>query len=222
MKRYWISVWIAIGAMLLAPGREQAQVLYGSIVGTVEDQSGGVVPNATVTMTSKETGLSRETKTDAAGRYSLLNVLAGGYDVKVSAGGFRTLTHSNITVTINTVTRVDLKLEVGTVSEQVTVAAAAAVLQTDKSDVRTELNSREMASLPLANYRNFQSLINLAPGVTPAALQHLGDAIERPMASNVNGTAFNNNRTRVDGATNVFIWLPTDILYVPQWNPSTQ
>ena len=210
-----VRVAASIVLILAASEGAKAQVLYGSIVGTVEDQSGAVVPNATVTVTSKETGVSRETKTDIAGRYALPNMLPGMYAVRVSATGFRTLTRENVAVVINTVTRVDLKLEVGAVNEQVTVAAAAAMLQTDKSDVRTEITNREMASLPLANYRNFQSLISLAPGAGPPALQHLGDAIERPMASNVNGTAFDNNRTRVDGATNVFIWLPADILYVP-------
>lgn len=193
----------------------EGQVLYGSIVGTVTDQSDAVVPQATLAITSKETGLSRETKTDSAGRYTLVNVLPGTYTLRVSAPGFRTVTREDLTVSINTVTRADIKLEVGTVTEQITVAASAAMLQTDKSDIRTEITSREVANLPLSNYRNFQSLINLAPGATPANFQHLGDAIARGLGMNVNGTALNNNRTRVDGATNVFIWLPQHLVYVP-------
>ncbi|HXG32006.1 MAG TPA: carboxypeptidase-like regulatory domain-containing protein, partial [Bryobacteraceae bacterium] len=204
-----------VSAALSGVWQADAQVLYGSVVGTVVDQTNAVVPGAAVVITSKDTGAVRETRTDPAGRYSVVNLLPGTYDLRVSAPGFRTMTREEVVVTINTVTRVDLQLELGTVAEQVTVAAPAAVLQTDKSDVRAEISSREIANLPLSNYRNFQSLINLVPGATPANFQHLGDAIARGLGMNINGTALNNNRTRVDGATNVFIWLPQHLVYVP-------
>jgi hypothetical protein len=211
MTRLILAV-CALTAICLHP--VEAQVLYGSIVGTVTDQSDAVVPQATVVITSKETGLSRETKTDSAGRYALVNVLPGTYTLRVSAPGFRTVTREDVTVTINTVTRADVKLEVGTVTEQITVAASAAMLQTDKSDIRTEITSREVTNLPLSNYRNFQSLINLVPGATPANFQHLGDAIARGLGMNVNGTALNNNRTAWTGHQ-CFIWLPQHLVYVP-------
>src|SRR5471030_1890264 len=67
-----------------------AQVLYGSVIGTVTDSSDSVIPGSTVTLTSKVTGLSKEATTDAGGRYSLVNVLPGRYDIKVVANGFRT------------------------------------------------------------------------------------------------------------------------------------
>ncbi|HET8550328.1 MAG TPA: carboxypeptidase-like regulatory domain-containing protein, partial [Bryobacteraceae bacterium] len=192
-----------------------AQVLYGSIVGTVVDQSEAFVPNATVAIVSQDTRAARETTTDSSGRYSLVNVLPGIYNLRVSAPGFRTVTRESVAVTINMVTRSDMKLEVGTMTEQITVSATGVVLQTDKSDVRTEITSREITNLPLSNYRNFQGLLNLVPGATPTNFQHLGDAIGRALGTNVNGTALNNNRTRVDGATNVFIWLPQHLVYVP-------
>jgi len=213
MRRFVFAAVTCVVGLGVRPAG--AQVLYGSIVGTVLDQSDAVVPQATVAITSKDTGVSRETKTDPAGRYALVNVLPGRYQLRVSASGFRTVTREDVTVTINTVTRADFRLEVGTVTEQITVAASAAMLQTDKSDVRAEIGSREVSNLPLSNYRNFQSLINLVPGATPANFQHLGDAIGRALGMNVNGTALNNNRTRVDGATNVFIWLPQHLVYVP-------
>ncbi|MCL6507760.1 MAG: carboxypeptidase-like regulatory domain-containing protein, partial [Bryobacteraceae bacterium] len=139
MKGLCVSGVLAVVAACLISPAASAQVLYGSIVGTVVDQTDAVVPNATVTITSRETGLTRETTTDPAGRYSLVNVLPGSYDLRVSAKGFRTVTRENVAVTINAVTRVDLRLEVGAVTEQITVAAEAAVLQTDKSDVRAEI-----------------------------------------------------------------------------------
>lgn len=217
-----VAVRIGAGFLLAAlftgwsAGPAYAQVLYGSIVGTVEDQSGAIVPQASVTITEKATGLTREATTDDAGRYSLLNVLPGTYDLKISAAGFKTLTRTNAEVTINTVTRLDAHLEVGVLTEQVTVEASAAVLQTDKSDVHTEITSRAVENLPLASYRNFQSLINLVPGATPANFQNsVGSTPARALTTNVNGTARNNNNARVDGATNVYIWLPHNMVYVP-------
>lgn len=191
-----------------------AQVLYGSVVGTVEDPTGAVVPSATVTVTNNSTGATRETTSDNAGRYSLLNMLPGTYDMKVTAAGFRTLNRTGIEVTINTVTRIDGKLEVGQLAEQVTVSAAAAQLQTDKSDVRSELASQALTSMPLPGYRNYQSLINLVPGATPAALQNaVVDTPGRALTTNINGTARNTNNTLTDGAVNINIWLPHHTAY---------
>lgn len=200
-------------AALAAPA--SAQVLYGSIVGTVTDQTDAVVPKATVTITNKATGLSRETTTDEAGRYSLVNVLAGTYDLKVTASGFRVATRTDVTVTINTVSRVDMRLEVGAVTEQVTVAATAALLQADKSDVRHEITSQAVTSLPLPNYRNYQSLLDLIPGTTPSEFQNaIVDTPARALTTRVNGTPRNNNNTLTDGAVNIFIWLPHHAAYI--------
>src|SRR5215469_5739171 len=80
-----------------------AQVLYGSVVGTVTDQSDAVVPNAAVTLTNKETGTTRSAATDAGGRYSFVNVLPGRYDIKVTAKGFRTYAQADLEVAANTV-----------------------------------------------------------------------------------------------------------------------
>ncbi len=146
----------------------KAQVLYGSVLGTVTDQTGGVVPNATVIITNVETGQAREGTTDDAGYYSILDILEGRYDLTVKATGFRPYTEKNVRVSINTVTRVNVSLQLGQVTESVTVEASAAVLQTTKVDVSVNLESRAMENLPLSNYRNYQTLINLVPGATPA------------------------------------------------------
>ena len=89
-------------------------------------------------------------------------------------------------------------------------------LQTDKSDVRSEVTSQAVANLPLAAYRNFQNLIDLVPGATPANFKNsVGSTPARALTTNINGTARNSNNARVDGATNVFIWLPHHMVYVP-------
>jgi len=206
---------MAAALLALCAGPAAAQVLYGSIVGTVEDPSGSVVPNAAVLLNSKQRGVAREATTDQQGRFSIPNVLAGAYDLKVTAAGFRPAAHTNIEVTINTVTRQDVRLEVGTATESVTVQAALVQLQTDKSDVRAEITSAAVTNLPLPGYRNYQSLINLVPGATPADFQNaVVDTPARALTTNINGTARNNNNTLVDGAVNIFIWLPHHTVYV--------
>ena len=207
----------AIAALLiLAANPIRAQVLYGSVVGTVEDPSGAVIPGAAVTLTNTNTAAARESKADEQGRYTFVSLLPGTYSMAVTATGFRSLTRTGITVTINNVTRVESRLEVGQVSDKVTVEANAAALQTDRSDTRAELSAKTVVELPLPAYRNYQSLINLVPGATPAAFQNsVGASPQRSLTTNVNGTNRNNNNTRVDGATNVYIWLPHHTLYNP-------
>ncbi len=191
------------------------QILYGSILGTVEDPTGAVVPKAKVIVTNKNTGAVREAESDEAGRYSLLNVVAGAYEMKVTAPGFRTAVRSDLEVAINTVARADIKLEVGQMSEQVTVSASAVALQTDKSDVKHEITGTMATNLPLPGYRNYQSLIALVPGATPPATQNaVVDTPGRALRSFVNGTATNNNNTLTDGALNINIWLPHHVAYV--------
>jgi len=194
----------------------RAQVLYGTIVGTVEDPSRAVITGATVTATNAGTGQSRETLTRTVGDYSFSDLLAGEYVVKFSAPGFRTLSRTGVTVSINTIRRVDVQMQVGDVTDSVTVGAEAAPLQTDKADVHVELTSKEITQLPLSGYRNYQSLIDLVPGTTPARFTNtIDNEPARALVHNVNGASFSTNNQRLDGATNVFVWLPHHALYVP-------
>src|SRR3981081_4406389 len=130
----------------------QAQVLYGSVVGEATDASGGAVPNAKVTLTSKETGLSRDGATDAGGRYSFVNVLPGKYTLKVVAAGFRAFAETDFDVSPNTVGRVDAKLEVGQITDTVTVQGEAVALQTEKADTHSQIDTKTITSLPLSAY----------------------------------------------------------------------
>jgi Carboxypeptidase regulatory-like domain/TonB dependent receptor-like, beta-barrel len=218
IRRFAAPVLAAFAVILVAgfsASLGHGQVLYGSIVGTVTDAQGGHVPGAAVTIINKETNLKRETVTNEEGSYSLANVLPGSYDVRVSLTGFREAVRTNVPVTIGQISRIDVPLLVGTLSETVTVASAAQLLQTDKADVSTELKSAEITNLPLNQFRNYQALINLVPGATPAAFQNAEtDTPARSLTTNINGQNRNNNATRTDGATNVNIWLPHHNMYV--------
>ncbi len=207
-----LAVFLTVGT---APNLTNAQVLYGSLVGNVADQNGAAVVGATVTITDKNTGLSRETATRADGDYAITNILPGTYEVKVTKQGFSTYSKTELTITANSVTREDVALKIGNVTDLVSVTADATTLQTETATVKSELSGKEINALPLARFRNYQSLLNLVPGTTPALFQNANtDTPARALTTNVNGTARNNNNTRLDGAQNVFIWLPHHSVYV--------
>jgi hypothetical protein len=192
-----------------------AQVLYGSLTGTVEDQSGATVPNAKVTLTNTQTGLTRDVTADATGRYNAASIPGGNYTIKVTAAGFKTVTIQNVQVRVNEVVRADAKLDVGAVSDAITVEASAATLQTEKADTSSVISQKAVQNLALNQYRNYQALLNLVPGTTPAGFQNSStDTPGRALTTNVNGTNRNSNGTRLDGAVNVNIWLPHHVAYV--------
>lgn len=214
-SKWWRVVVLTCAAAMLLPATAGAQVLYGSVVGLILDSSQAAMPNAAVALTNKGTGQAYEVRTDEGGRFVISNVLPGDYDIKVTAQGFRTQTRTDLRVSPNTVSRADFTMEVGAVSEQVTVEASALTLQTDKADTHTELGKAQVANLPLPGFRNYQSLINLVPGATPAVFQNsITDTPGRSLSTNINGANRNNNVTRIDGAASVNLWLPHHAGYV--------
>lgn len=214
-----ILLSIAIAPILLSvvnPSLASAQVLYGSLVGTVTDQSGAMVIKANVTATNTSTGLTVQATSDQSGYYSLPNLMEGNYDLSIAATGFKTVTQRGVAVRINNVLRIDIKLEVGGVTESITVAASTAALQTSKADVNTNIESRAIASLPLSGYRNYQTLMNLVPGATPVQFQNaVIDTPQRDLSTNINGQERGANNTRVDGAANILVTMPHHMVYVP-------
>ena len=208
-------MWSAVCLTALVPTLASAQALYGSITGTVKDTSGASVPGATVAILNTQTALERTTVTNETGTYNFTNVTPGSYLVKVTLQGFKEFQQTDVPVTLGQVSRVDLALELGALTETVTVASEAALLQTDKAEVNTQLKSEAITNLPLAQYRNYQSLMNLVPGATPTQFQNaLTDSPGRSLRTFVNGQNPNSNNTKSDGATNVNLWLPHHVMYV--------
>ena len=119
-----LSATLLMLALYVAP--VAAQVLYGSITGTVEDPSGSVVPGAKVTATNTGTGQVFEAVSDANGNYTILNLLPGSYDLKLAQQGFKSVSRTGVNITPNVVTRTNFRMEVGSLSEQITVQADAA------------------------------------------------------------------------------------------------
>ena len=193
-----------------------AQLLYGGLVGSVVDAQGAVIPGATVKIVNTDTNLTRETVTDAQGAFTFANVGAGPYDVKVTLTGFREAVRSRVPVTVGQISRVEMTLQVGALNEVITVQSEAQLLQTDKADVRTELNSAEITNLPLNRFRNYQALVVLAPGSMPATLPNAEtDTPERSLDVAVNGQSGAANTTLTDGTRNVNVGLPHHNVYIP-------
>jgi len=212
-----ISAWVSVVFvwMNVTPAAG-AQTLYSSLIGNVTDSSGAVVPAATVQVVNTATGFVRETLTNERGIYSFSDLQPGTYEVRVSAPSFATFTQTGVAASANTVVRVDVQLQLSTVSETVTVAASTATLQTDRSDVRAEITSRQLQDLPIPGNRNYQSLFKLIPGATPPGLviSIVGNPQES-LAVHVNGTTHSTNNTRIDGASNTHISHRHLSAYVP-------
>jgi hypothetical protein len=211
----WLLAVFALGATGIAAAPAHAQVLYGSIVGNVTDAQGAAIPAATVTVTSRETNLTREVISNEVGAYNVANLPPGTYEVRVSLQGFREFQQTNVPLGAGQISRVNVRLELGALTETVTVQSSAELLQTDRTEVRTVLRSDEIVNLPLNQYRNYQALINLVPGAVPATFQNSQvDTPGRALRTQVNGMNANNNNTRLDGASSVNIWLPHHVGYV--------
>ena len=212
LTRFVLAALLAIGSLA---GVANAQALYGSIVGEVTDPNGAALPGVTVTITNTGTGLKLETTTDDTGSYVFRNLPTGTYNMTLSGKGFKQLQQSDITVTAGNPKRVDGSLQIGGTQETVTVEASGATLHTEKADLSTELNSVQITSLPLNQYRNYQTLLNLVPGATPVQLQNAEiDTPGRSLRTWVNGVQPNSNTTRVDGAVSVNVWLPHHAGYI--------
>ena len=149
-----------------------AQAVNGTLLGTVSDPRGATVGNAKVTAVQVETGSMRESSTNESGNYTMPDLPPGTYTVTIVAQGFKKEVRENIALLNNTSTRIDIDLATGSVSETVLVTTAPALLQTDRADISTKIEQQQVANLPLGTNRNFQSLLNLIPGTTPATFQH--------------------------------------------------
>src|ERR1700674_4565491 len=136
----------------------------GRILGTVTDQSGGVVAGATVSVLDTERGVTRTLTTDDAGEYNAPNLIPGSYVVRVEANGFKKIERTGIVLEVGKEVRVDLTVQPGEQAQTVTVTEAAPLVETSNATLGGTLNNTDINDMPL-NGRNFQNLMSLRPGV---------------------------------------------------------
>jgi len=188
---------------LVAVAGASAQVTTGSILGTVRDQSGAVVPNARVVVTDTGKGTSVTVEANGDGEYTIPFLIPGAYNVSAESAGFKRTVSNNIVLDIDQRARVDLSLVPGGASETVAVTTTAPLIKSDSSELGDVVSKREVQNLPL-NGRNFVQLTYLVPGVTPGQQgENLsGSSSFNPRAaSNFNalGSQANTNAYLVDG-----------------------
>ena len=195
--------------LLLAFGMSFASVAGWSqttatIVGTITDSSGAVAPNVSITVVSKDTGLTRTTTSNQGGNYVVPLLPVGNYSVTAEATGFKKKTVAGIVAEVSQEPRVDIVLEVGAITESVTVDAAANLLQTESAVVGQVVDNRYTTQIPL-NGRDFSQLLLLSPGTTtrPGGFDlSVGSATGSLGSGIAIGGRDNQNNFTLDGASN--------------------
>ena len=130
---------LVLGALCLSSGVAFSQILYGNLVGNVTDPQQAAIVGAAVSIKNDATGYSAAAVTDDRGVYEIRNIPPGVYEIKVTAPGFATFEAKEITLQANNIARVDAAMKIGNTSEVITVGAEIALLQTDKSDIHSDI-----------------------------------------------------------------------------------
>ena len=203
--------------MAASPSAAFAQAVTGTLLGTVTDTTGAVVAGAKVTVTNQNTGFARTVKTDAIGEYTVASIPTGVYTVLAEMDGFKATALSNIELGVDQRARIDVKLEVGAMTESVTIEAQTPLLQTSSSELGTTVKDEQIQALPL-NGRNFVSLTRGVPGILrgiPGSnIDGAGSLAWRASASfSANGQRSRDNNYMLDGVDNNETWLQTVVIF---------
>ena len=186
---------VAMIALAAGPVRAQSQAVNGTIEGTIKDASGGLLPGVSVTIHNTDTGAERVVVTDANGIYRAPLLPLGTYQVTAELSGFKKYQQTNIPLTAGSTAVINMSMEVGGITEVISVQADSAVVDLGKIDVGRNLNEREIHNLPLVS-RNPYNFALLQPGVS--GLENSEFGVPRFSA---NGSLLRINY-QVDGNTN--------------------
>jgi hypothetical protein len=198
----WAPLLFLLCAFALHPAPLAAQAVYGSIGGTVTDPSGAVLPGVTVNITSITRQTTDSVTTNESGLFLKERLLPGPYKVQAELAGFKTAVVPRVEVGVDSQTPVQFILEVGQLTDEVTVTGGATLLTTDRADVATRFDSRQLTDLPVLD-RNFTKFLLLTPGTQQLQWQHA--ASENPQGSTqtmVNGQHFSGTNYQLDGTDN--------------------
>jgi len=199
------GAWSLLAAfVLLVSGTNtaNAQQVFGNILGTITDASGGAVTDAKVTITDTNKGTQSVVMSDASGNYAKGQLIPDPYTVTIEAPGFQRVVSNGLDVRVDESVRFDTQLKVGDVSTSVEVTAAAPLLQTDRADVAQTFSAQQINDLPNIG-RNAQSMELLNPGTAKIGWQHASD--ENPQGSVqmvADGQLFDSMGYELDGTTN--------------------
>jgi hypothetical protein len=157
---------MAAVAVFVLTAQLLGQAFYGSVVGTVTDQSGAALRGAQVTLTNTGTDERRQGQTDGEGGYQFLNLVPGTYRVTLEQAGFKRATRDQVQVSVAGAVRADVSMQLGDVTQTIEVQATGAILQTETANLSQVVEARAVQELPV-NGRNLLNLAALVPGVVP-------------------------------------------------------
>src|SRR5215467_6547846 len=215
MKRWSSFAFLLVLTMTLLISPLLAQKITGTISGVVTDPTGAVVPQATVTITNIDTALTRTVVSNEMGEYTAPDLPNGTYRILAKLANFKESVVSNVELHVASTAVVNIQLQMGNTSEQVTVEANAIQVQTDSAQLGEVVESGQVRDLPL-NGRNFVALTQLQPGVSSArTFDAVGKGLRGGVDFGVNGNSMANNLFLVDGANNNDVGSNRTILVYP-------
>ena len=175
----FLRIFLCLLMLLLAAGTAAwAQAGRGSISGTITDPTGALVPGAKVTALDHATGIAQSTVATGAGLYSFVSLNPGSYEITASSTGFESVARDNVTVSVDQVSVVNVALQVGKVSDTVTVSQTVDIVDTSNSTVGQLIGAETIDRVPLLT-RNVYDLVQLSAGVTPAnGSPNSGDSVQ--------------------------------------------
>jgi len=203
----------------LMPRPLAAQAVTGTILGTVKDATGAVVPTAKLTLTQPATGQVRTVTADAHGDFVAPSLPTGTWSLTAEMAGFKTVTLGNIHLGVDQKVRIDVSLELGDMTEAIEISAETPLVQTSSSDLSVTVEEEQIKSLPL-NGRNFVTLTRTIPGVNRGVgpgggnIDGAGSLAWRASASfSANGQRPRDNNYLLDGVDNNETWLQTVVIF---------
>src|SRR5687767_6543346 len=219
--RSWMQASLLLLSIGLLVGVHAQSSTTGNITGTVRDPQGAAVPKAEVTVTEEKTGVTRTVSATEDGFYNVTSLLPGIYTVSTSPAGFKKTITTGVEVHVNENKTVNLELQVGQVTETVTVTSEAAPVELRSGEVSSLISEKQVTELPL-NGRNYAQLALMVPGVSPVtqagaggAFATRGTGLNAGVDMSVNGNQSNSNLWTVDGVNNMDVGSNRTLLVFP-------
>ncbi len=200
MTRYKLYRLVFASIVVLAVSLTAWSQATTSVRGAVTDPSGATIPNANVTLANQATGLARQTSTGASGIYTFTSILPGTYTLTVKAQGFRTSVQKGVVLEVNLPATVNVRMQVGAVSQTVQVTSQAPPLNTTNASIGNVLNTTSINQLPL-DAENMVLLLSFQPGVVYNGENILQDYYDT-RAGSVDGERSDQNNITLDGVDN--------------------
>ena len=219
--RSWVRASLVLLSIGLLVGVYAQSSTTGNITGTVRDPQGAAVPKAEVTITDEKTGQSRTVSATEDGFYNATSLPAGMYTVSTAPTGFKKTITTSVELHVNENKTVNLDLQVGQVTETVTVTSESTPVELRSGEVSSLISEKQVTELPL-NGRNYAQLALMVPGVSPVTQARAGGAfttrgtgLNSGVDMSVNGNQSNSNMWTVDGVNNMDVGSNRTLLVFP-------